>query len=583
MNPTRISILSIVITGAIFTFLLVNLQQNHPASPLHDTNAAQSNAGYLGQQLNDNLDALNESLKSLSYNSFWQSSPVADWPYWLDSQKQLYQTAGISLLGVHAKANDVVYFDKPSLPGQYTELKKPLSRLYQTKDKVNLLQIFRNEPAIIILMPLKNVENQLIGALIGVKYLNTALLKKYHHSVKVPVAVVNNDKIQTVSVETSPALEDYQLIEVTWPQSIKSALWQLVLLVEPTPAISMTLGYLIVGAVLTLVLLFIVLKQVASSRKANRLLADTIDIQLPISEQINRLTTLQNLSNDPELVEIIQAIRIRLEQMLQQKKSLSLEIRKLQDSEKNLKRSVSALTSERDNAFAAPKLKSEFLSRMGDEITTPMKSVVSMLKLLSEYQFEPEPKQLLNIAKRSTRTLVDNLNNILDFSKLDAGMLKLKNKSFSVRELVDELSSELSHFANDKGLSLQASTAPEVPPEVNADLFRIKQILRNLLGNAIRFTKEGEVTLYADLMDKDGGQMLRFTIKDTGVGIPSDAQQGLFGSLEQTTKLTNSSFAGRLRLIVSRHLAELMGGEIDVISEVGRGSQFWFTVDMKEK
>ena len=393
----------------------------------------------------------------------------------------------------------------------------------------------------------------------------------------------NNDKIQAVSIETSPALEDYRLVEVSWPQSIQSALWQLVLLVEPAPTISMPLGYLILGAVLTLGLLFIILKQVASSRKANRLLADTIDIQLPISEQINRLNTLQNLSNDPELVEIIQSMRTRLEQMLQQKKSLSIEIRKLQDSEKNLKRNVSSLTSERDNAFAAPKLKSEFLSRMGDEITTPMKSVVSMLKLLSEYQFEPEPKQLLNIAKRSTRTLVDNLNNILDFSKLDAGMLKLKNKSFSVRELVDELSSELSHFANDKGLSLQASTDPEVPAEVNADLFRIKQILRNLLGNAIRFTKEGEVSLYADLMDKGGVQMLRFTIKDTGVGIPVDAQQGLFGSLEQTTKLTNSSFAGRLRLIVSRHLAELMGGEIDVISEVGRGSQFWFTVDMKEK
>lgn len=583
MNPTRISILSIAIAGVIFTLLLVNFHGNQPTSPAQDKTLAESNASYLGEQLNADLAILNESLKSLSFNSIWQSSPPADWSYWLDSQKQLYQAAGISLLGVHAKSNDVVYFDNPSLPGQYTELKKPLSRLYQTKDTVNLLQIFRTEPSIIILTPIKNVENQIIGALIGIKYLNTALLKKYHHQVKVPVAVIKNNEIQTVSVDTSPALDVYQLVEVPWPQSVKSVLWQLVLMVEPTPAISKSLLYIIIGLVITIALIIIILKQVNSSRKANRLLSDTIDIQLPINEQISRLTTLQNLSNDPEIIDVIQSIRIRLEQMLQQKKTLSIEVRKLQDGEKSLKQSVASLTTERDTAFAAPKLKSEFLSRMGDEITTPMKSVVSMLKLLSEYQFEPEPKQLLNIAKRSTRTLVDNLNNILDFSKLDAGMLKLKKKPFSVRELVDELSSELSHFANDKGLSLQASTAPEVPTEVNADVFRIKQILRNLLGNAIRFTKEGEVSLYADLADMGDKQMLRFTIKDTGVGIPADAQKDLFGSLEQTTKLTNSSFAGRLRLIVSRHLTELMGGEIAVTSEVGRGSQFWFTVDINKE
>lgn len=583
MNPTKISILSIAIAGVLFTLLLVNFHGNQPISPAKDKTLAESNASYLGEQINTDLAILNESLKSLSFNSFWQSSPPADWSYWLDSQRQLYQAAGISLLGVHAKSNDVVYLDNPSLPGQYTELKKPLSRLYQTKDTVNLLQIFRTEPSIIILTPIKNVENQIIGALIGIKYLDTALLKKYHHQVKVPVAVIKNNEIQTVSVDTSPALDGYQLIEVPWPQSVKSVLWQLVLMVEPAPAISKTLISIILGLVITIGLMIIILKQVNSSRKANRLLSDTIDIQLPINEQISRLTTLQNLSNDSEIIDVIQSIRIRLEQMLQQKKTLSIEVRKLQDGEKSLKQSVASLTTERDTAFAAPKLKSEFLSRMGDEITTPMKSVVSMLKLLSEYQFEPEPKQLLNIAKRSTRTLVDNLNNILDFSKLDAGMLKLKKKPFSVRELVDELSSELSHFANDKGLSLQASTAPEVPTEVNADVFRIKQILRNLLGNAIRFTKEGEVSLYADLADSDDKQMLRFTIKDTGVGIPVDAQKDLFGSLEQTTKLTNSSFAGRLRLIVSRHLTELMGGEIAVTSEVGRGSQFWFTIDINKE
>ncbi|MEP2302662.1 MAG: ATP-binding protein, partial [Kangiellaceae bacterium] len=263
-------------------------------------------------------------------------------------------------------------------------------------------------------------------------------------------------------------------------------------------------------------------------------------------------------------------------------KALAIDVRKLQESQDLLQKVKTNIESERDTAVAAPRLKSEFLSRMGDEITTPMKSVVSMLKLLSEYPFDPEPKQLLTIAKRSTRTLVNNLNNILDFSKLDAQMLRLKPKQFSVRELVDELSSELSHFANEKGLSLQASSAPEMPELLTADEYRIKQILRNLLGNAIRFTKSGEVSLYADLTAKAGSKLLRFTISDTGIGIAPAAQKELFDSLEQTTKLSNSSFTGRLRLIVSKRLAELMGGEIGVISEVGEGSQFWFTVAYKD-
>ena len=161
-------------------------------------------------------------------------------------------------------------------------------------------------------------------------------------------------------------------------------------------------------------------------------------------------------------------------------------------------------------------------------------------------------------------------------------MLKLKEKEFNIRELVDDLSSELSHFANEKDLSLQASSDAEVPATVLADSFRVKQILRNLLGNAIRFTRSGEVTLYADLTTHNSEKRLRFTIADTGIGMSPDAQKGIFDSLQQTTKLSNSSFAGRLRLIVSKNLADQMGGEIGVISEIGKGSQFWFTIAFKE-
>lgn len=577
MNPIRISTISILLIGGILTLLLVNNQSTRPESPERDLSAATNNAQIIANQLEDNLSSIKAALESFSFSPIWQSSPAEEWSFSVDAQRTLYKAAGLSTLGVHSTKSDVIYFDKPSLPGRYGELGQPLKRLYETGATVSLLQIYKNQPTMIILTPIKSLEGEILGSLIGIKNLDNQFLKAIHLNAGIPAAVINNDAIQTISIETSPSLGDYELVEIKWPDSVKSALWKLVLLVKPAPALSMTLTFGIIGGVLTLVLLFVVVKQLSASRKATQILNDTIDLQLPVAEQINRLNTLRNLTSDPIMAETIQSIRQRMEQMVQQKKSLSIEVRKLQDAERSLKKDVTLITKQRDTAANAPKIKSEFLSRMGDEITTPMKSVVSMLKLLSEYQFEPEPKQLLNIAKRSTRTLVDNLNNILDFSKLDAGMLQLKKKTFSVRELVDDLSSELSHFANDKGLSLQASTAPEVPNEVEADAFRIKQILRNLLGNAIRFTKDGEVSLYADMIDSEGSKMLRFTVKDTGVGMPVEAQKGLFDSLEQTTKLTNSSFAGRLRLIVSRHLTDLMGGEIGVISEQGQGSQFWFT------
>jgi signal transduction histidine kinase len=218
---------------------------------------------------------------------------------------------------------------------------------------------------------------------------------------------------------------------------------------------------------------------------------------------------------------------------------------------------------------------------MGDEITTPMKTLSSMLHLLSEYNLPEEPRELLNIARRSANTLINNLNNILDFSKLDANLLKLQKSDFEIRQLFDEVTSEYTPHAESKSLKLSSYVSPEVPDAIFNDSRRVRQIIKNLLGNAIRFTKEGEVKLTCDLVMQNSVQFLRITVSDTGVGIPKEAQKGLFDSLEQKTKLTNSSFAGRLRLIVSKKLAELMGGTIGVESEPQRGSTFWFTIAIR--
>jgi len=580
MNPSRISIIAIALIGSILSAMLMINQNNQPTNARNDQLKAQQRAVLLATQIDEKFLVLNQSLKSLAAAPYWQSLSAVDWPNKLNSQKALYQAVGFSALGVHSLANNTLSFEKSSRPGKFLELTEPLKQLYKQQNAINLVQWYKESPALISLLPMRNIDNQISGAMIGIKYLSVKKLKHYQQISQAPVAVINDGIIKATSLDKPVNLQDYLLVEVKLPQKMDSSLWTLVLLVKAPEALSLSIIYLLVGLLLTVILILIVWKQFSATKESNKLLNQCLDVKLSLSDQITNLTNLQNTAHDHDLVDSLQAIRLRLEHSVQQQKALNLEIRKHKENSLQLKRTASDLSSERDDAIAAPRLKSEFLSRMGDEITTPMKSVISMLKLLSEYQLDAEAKQILNIAKRSTRTLVDNLNNILDFSKLDAQMLRLKPSKFSVRELIDDLASELSHFANEKELSLQASCDPDLPSEVLADKLRVRQILRNLLGNAIRFTKSGEVSLYADFVEKDENKLLRFTVKDTGVGISQEAQKGLFDSLEQASKLTNSSFAGRLRLIVSKNLSDLMGGEIGVISDIGEGSQFWFTISI---
>jgi len=581
MSPTNKSLLSIFVSCVIFSLLLVN-NNSKQASINKDSGSHQKVAQQISAQLNQNVKELSDGLSKFSNHSFWQSSEPTNWALNLFTQEGIYKAAGLDYLGVYASENKQFYLDNASQSTEELNLKKPINRLYKSQRATQIIQMYQDQPAIILLTPIKSVENKMIGALVGIKLVNSQLLKNYHFIAKRPIALLKNGNQFQLSIESSIALSDYHLFEIEWPMEIKSSVWKMALITKKESLFSNSLLLILASFILTFLTLGFVWLQLKKIKSSIELLNQSLNIDLPIAEQIKLLNQMNHESQDEELLTCANSVKNRFEQLSQQKKALSIELRKLQEEQLRLEKAKNSVEQERDSAVAAPRLKSEFLSRMGDEITTPMKSMVSMLKLLSEYPFEPEPKQLLTIAKRSTRTLVNNLNNILDFSKLDADMLKLRSKEFSIRELVDELSSELSHFANEKDLSLQASSAPEIPALVLADEYRIKQIIRNLLGNAIRFTKSGEVSLYADLVQNNNQTLLRFTIADTGIGITPAAQKELFDSLEQTTKLRNSSFAGRLRLIVSKKLAELMGGEIGVDSEIGKGSRFWFTVTYKD-
>lgn len=580
MSPTNKSLIAILLSGSLLTMLLV---ANLPESDNQNSDIALSAAKQISEQLGDQIDAVSSGLNKLANNSFWQNAPAADWSQRINTQTEIYQAAGITFLGSHYRSSDYIYLEHRNQARNSSELDSILSKVYRTIKPIQLLGNYRNKPAIMIVQPVKTVENKVIGSLIGVKLIDEQLLKEFHYTAKFPAVILKNSSIDSFSSEDAPELSNFNLVTVKWPENTPSVNWELALLVKKQALFSSAFIWFFLGLIITLVTVIFVWQQIVKIQNSLKHVIKILDLELPIAEQIKVLSNLQSTNIDPSLRECSQAVKARFEQLSHQKKSLSQEIRKLHETENDLRRAQNNMSQELNSAIAAPRLKSEFLSRMGDEITTPMKSVVSMLKLLSEYSFDPEPKQLLTIAKRSTRLLVNNLNNILDFSKLDAHMLRLRPLSFNVRELVDGLSSELAHFASEKDLSLQASCSPEIPTTVIADDYRIKQIIRNLLGNAIRFTKDGEVSLFADTTIKGDDKFLRFTIADTGIGISPAAQKDVFDSLEQSTKLNNSSFAGRLRLIVSKMLAELLGGEIGLNSELGQGSQFWFTVKYKEE
>ena len=289
------------------------------------------------------------------------------------------------------------------------------------------------------------------------------------------------------------------------------------------------------------------------------------------------------------LVENGQATKLR--GIMEDVTSRKLSEVKLAQAAKDLEQKNQELAVARDKALEAVKVKAEFLATMSHEIRTPMNGVIGMTGLLLDTPLNPQQREYAETVRLSGEHLLDIINEILDFSKIEAGKLKLETLTFDLHATVEDAVSLLGERADAKGLELMSLVQAGVPTALRGDPGRLRQVLVNLIGNAIKFTERGEVVVAVNVLDNPGGEVvdttqpepyrtLQFEVSDTGVGIREEQLAKLFQPFTQADGSNTRKYGGTgLGLAICKQLIGMMGGRIGVHSKVGEGSTFWFTLN----
>jgi two-component system sensor histidine kinase/response regulator len=253
-------------------------------------------------------------------------------------------------------------------------------------------------------------------------------------------------------------------------------------------------------------------------------------------------------------------------------------------TEKAARKSSEELAAAHDAAVSATKIKSQFLANMSHEIRTPMNGVLGMTEILLDTSLTARQREFAETIQSSGNALLSIINDILDFSKMEAGMQRYERLPFNLHKTVESVIDSFVQSARKKGLELAVLIEEQVPASVSGDPFRLRQVLTNLLGNAIKFTNAGEVVLRCkELPDSGGGIIVRFEVSDTGIGLSPEDQEALFRPFVQADGSATRHFGGTgLGLAISKQIVTGMGGEMGIESTPGLGSKFWFTLKFEK-